>query len=237
MKRFPVPPAHDLVRFPANTAENMAKSYRRWLLGGPAAFSNDPARAAARFALTRELPLEVLIRNVRGASRPLGRDANAEIVEAVWHHHVERDIRAHDAPNWLFDFLAGFGIRIAADLLAVEGGKASLFWLQTRRGAAPSLTQLGMLQRLFLLKARDSDFEDVGLTILDLGQPIEGGGRVVKPYAIGDLPMPSEDDARAMLQTFADAHALLVAENFAKTRAEHRAKQRRPSKGQDDLFA
>lgn len=237
MKRFPVPPAHDLVRFPANTAENMAKSYRRWLLGGPAAFSNDPARTASRFALTRDLPLEVLLRDVRRASRPLGRDANAEIVEAVWHHHVNRTIGAHDAPNWLFDFLAGFGVRIAADLLAVEDGRASLFWLQTRRGAAPSLAQLGMLQRLFLLKARDSDFEDVGLTILDLGQPIEGGGRVVKPYAIGDLPMPGEDDARAMLQTFADAHAILMAENFAKTRAEHRAKHRRPSKDQDDLFA
>jgi len=215
----------------------MAKSYRRWLLGGPAAFSNDPARAAARFALMRDIPLEVLLRNVRRASRPLGRDANAEIVDAVWHHHRERTIGAHDAPKWLFDFLAGFGVRIAADLLAVEDGRASLLWLQTRRGAAPSRAQLGMLQRLFLLKARDSDFEDVGLTILDLGQPIEGGGRVVKSYAIGDLPLPCEDEAEAMLQTFADAHALLVTEDFAKTRAEHRAKHRRPSKDQDDLFA
>jgi hypothetical protein len=237
MMRFPIPPAHDLVRFPSGSAEGMAKEYRRWLLGGPAAFSNDPARKTAKYALTRELPLEVLLRNVRQMSRPLGRDANAEIIEAVWRHHSGRQIRTYDAPTWRFDFMAGFGVKIAANLLAVEGGDASIFWLQTRRGAAPSLPQLGMLQRLFVLKARDSDFEKVGLTILDLGQPAEGEGRVVKCYRIGDLPMPTEDDARAMLQTFADAHALLVAENFAETRAQHRAKRRHSTEDHADLFA
>jgi hypothetical protein len=236
MKRIPIPPAHDLVRFPASSAEDMAKAYRRWLLGGPAAFSNDPARKAARFALTRELPLDLLLRSVRQASRPLGREANAEIIESIWSYHVARQISTHEAPHWRFDFLAGFGVKIAANLLAVEDGKASMFWLQTRRRAAPSLKQLGMLQRLFLLKVRDSDYENVGLTILDVGQLIEGGGRIVKQYMIGDLPMPTEDEARVMLQTFADAHAILLAENFAEARAEHRAKRRPLTAGQNDLF-
>lgn len=236
MNRLTVPPAHDLVRFPASTVDDMARAYRRWLLGGPSAFSNDPARNAARFAITRELPLDVLGRNVRHASRPLGKDANAEIVEALWHYHLGRTIVVRDAPNWTFDFGPSFGVRIAADVLAIENDKASLVWLQTRRGAAPSVRQLGMLQRLFLLKTKDSDYESVGLTILDLRETIEGGGRLVRSYVIGDLPIPGEDEAAAMLQTFADAHALLVAEDFARTRAEHQARRRRGPEGQGDFF-
>lgn len=235
MQRFPVPPAHDLVRLPRTSTEDMARGYRRWLLGGPAAFSNDPARSAARFALSREMPLDVLVRQCRAASRPLGRDANAEVVEALWHFAEGRSIATHDAATWHFDFLAGFAVRIAADLLAVENGRANLVWLQTRRGGAPSVAQLGMLQRLFLLKAKDSDYEDVGLIILDLRDTADGR-RIVRPYEIGDLSIPDEAEAEAMLQIFADAHAQLVAEGFAKTRAEHRARRRREPPGQGTMF-
>ena len=235
MERFPIPPVHDLVQFPASSAEEMACRYRAWLLGGPAAFSNDPARRAAPLALQREISLDILRRNVRQASRPKGRDANEEVIEAVWRFGGDRRIATYEAPHWHFDFLAGFSARIAADLLMVEDGAASLFWIQARRGAAPNQAQLGMLQRLFLLKSKDSDYEEVGLTLLDL-RGVSEGQRVLCTYLIGDLPLPSESQAEAMLQTFADAHAILVEEGFATVRAELRARRRRDPPGQGAMF-
>jgi hypothetical protein len=121
-------------------------------------------------------------------------------------------------------------IPINSDCLLVEKQRPYLFWMQTRTSRmVPSLANLGLLARLFLIQAEREGYGEVGPLIADM-RVLEGDQRSLSLFTLDDLPVASQDVARSGVQMMADAYDHLKAEGF-DPRAERRSRQ--PKHGDD----
>jgi hypothetical protein len=97
--------------------------------------------------------------------------------------------------------------------------------MQMRVGStAPTPDHLGLLGRLFKTKARLAGYSDVSLFIADM-RLVENNERTVCLIPPADLSLPTEEEAERKLQTFANAHDVLVREGF-DPKAERTARRR-----------
>lgn len=190
------------------------RRYRRYLLRGAGPFSYDPARAAAPFALDHSLDLNMLLRQVALTRPPNGREPNAQVVRTLWRLGDEKRWVTHDPPRWCLDFRSDLAVAIHADRLVVEDKQAHLFWMQMRTGVtAPTMDQLCLLGRLFMIQAARAGYSDVGLFIADVGA-VDNDARFLRLISVSELCLASEEEAEQKLQLFADAHDQLVREGF-----------------------
>jgi hypothetical protein len=213
---------------------------RQWLLRGANQRSYEPARALVAPAVEHTRPLEWLLRQCDLVRPWVNREPNKQVVRGLWRIGEEKTWRCYEPVRLAWRFRRDLGLKIAEDRQIVEDGRAYAFWIQARTGyTAPTMQQLGMLGRIFLMAAKEAGYDQLGLYIADMRR-IEGDARHVDFLSLDDLPLASESEAQDTLQLFANAYDTLLREGFdpaaikKKRRDEREAAKRRESR--DDLF-
>lgn len=237
MKKLRVVPAHDVPLLLGVDASDTIFRLRRYLLGGAASFSYDPARTMLPHALERTQPVDWLIGQVNLTRPPIGREPNGQVVRALSRLGRDRAFVTHDAPRWSLPIRADMEIPIYSDRLVVEHGRAHLFWMQMRtKYMVPDQRHLGLLGRLFLIQAQRAGYTDVGLMIADM-RGVDGDERSLSLISLDDLPLASVESAERAVQMIANAYDALIAEGF-DPHAERRARRKKqPDAGpQPSLF-
>ena len=237
MKKLRVLPAHDVPLIVGADATDTVFRLRRYLVGGAASFSYDPARTMLPHAMERTQPVNWLISQVNRTRPPTGHEPNAQVVRALCRLGSERTFVTYDAPRWCLPIRADMDIPIYSDRLVVEHGRAHLFWMQMRTTyMVPDHQHLGLLGRLFLIQAERAGYMDVGLMIADM-RSVDGDERSLSLLSLADLPLASVEAAEQAVQLIAHAYDHLIAEGF-DPHAERRARrEQRPDDGpQPGLF-
>jgi hypothetical protein len=226
MTRFRIPPAHDLPMIIGVDQADTVRLYRRYLSRGAGPFSYDPARAAAPFALDQSLGLDFLLRQCNLTLPPDGRLPNCQIIRSLWRLGGVKRWITYEPPRWQLNFRSDLAVSIRADRLVVEGERPYLLWMQMRTGqTAPSVVELALLGRLFMIQAARAGYSDVGLLIADM-RGVSGEERELRLTSVADIRLVPEAEAERKLQMFADAHDLLIKEGF-DPKAERMARRRR----------
>jgi hypothetical protein len=126
-------------------------------------------------------------------------------------------------------------VRVASDFYFVERGKASVFWLQPRRGFALTNLQMAMFGEMLRLALLQGDFAEAGVEILDLSAP-DRSGRAPRTLLRADLPQVGEDEVTAGIQRAVEAYdAIQRMEIDWETLRRRSPPKEKPGK-QDDLF-
>jgi hypothetical protein len=242
-----LPAAHDLVRLIRPTRQETAQALREFFeLSKPPPWSYTVARRLAGTAFERAAPLSAIKRAVEVRCRSKGVASNLEVVELVWNEGEGRSVQCYDPPK-------GRPYRVRNDLQVpgranfyyVERRRATLVFVQPRRGYNPSDFALGLLGVLLRKTVAIDDFEGTAIEIFDYCV-LAGKTRSPRVLGLADLPQISEQQFHDAMQLLADAFDDVMAmdidwEGIARKRSEREAEWKRKqaerrNRGQDDFF-
>lgn len=164
-----------------------------------------PAKSAAKPVYSGEISLQAALEGVRKRGNPLGRTANTEVVELIWKTAQGRHFHCHDLKPRPFFIRKDLSILVDPLFFFVERGRVKIFWLQPRRGYAPSLEGMAALAIMVRMTFAD-EFDDADLELLDLRVPEDEEKRVARILNFADLPVCSEEVLRNALERFARAY-------------------------------
>lgn len=222
-----LPPLHDIIRLLRHSHSEMVEALEQYSqdVGG---FNYSAAQRMAGNAFSGAVPLGALLARCEQLSPKAARKPNAEVLRLVRSAGQGREVRPYAVAPRVLRFRSDIEIKISPTFGFVEGGAASIYWLQPRKAFALNLEQLGILVSVIRFAYLVEDFEGVGLELLDLSVPVGLAKRSSTTYRLGDLPLLSASAINDMFTRF------LVAFDEAKMPARPRRPSRRP--GEDGQF-
>ncbi|MBS7810261.1 hypothetical protein [Roseococcus pinisoli] len=233
----PLPPSHDLVRLIRSNQKETEEALLEYLRQKPIPWNYQRARSLSPFAYAQEVPLSALKRACDAARMPqAGRTATWDVLQLVRMAGKGRSLQCHGMDDGFVSIRKDLSVRVAADFYFVENRRATVLWLQPRRGYALTNRQLaifGSLMRIALVKG---NFVDANLEILDLSVPPDEAERQVRRLGLEDLPHVSEAEVTEGLQCVADAYDTIARMdiNWKELRQRGKPKDRRDDQG--DFF-
>jgi hypothetical protein len=216
MDNLPIPPLHDIARIVQPTDIATYVALRDYYEQMSAVFNYRISKKLSRRVFSHEVPLQLALSACKRDWSKVGQTQNAEVVKLIWQAGEGRNVKAYDAPSKGFPIRNDILIRVRPSFYFVERDKVSLFVLQPRRTFALTELQLGLLASIMRLSYMTDDFENVGLEILDLSSPEQKGLRLPQTYTLSNLPLLPDSEVEILLQRFATARDLLIAEGVQK---------------------
>ncbi len=232
----PLPPAHDSVRLIRETLDETCAVLLEHLRRKPNPWSYQRARSLAPFALSGEVPIAALKHACDTAPMiPAGRAATWDVVQLVSLAGAGRTLQCYGITDGSVNIRKDLSVRVAADFYLVENGRATVFWLQPRRGFALTDRQLGIFGTLLRMALLKGDFVDAGIEIVDLSAPPRQS-RQVRKLGLGDLPEIPEPEVVQGLQRVADAYDAIKRMDIDWEALRRKAKPKERKGREDDLF-
>jgi len=225
-----VPSAQDVVRLirpsDGETFDALKRHYER----RPSVWNYRTSRAVAEPLFSGDISCDAAVAACK-RGHPLGWKANTEVIEHIWRAAQRRRFYCHTLSPELFEIRRDLSILVDPPFYFVEDRKVKIFWLQPRRGYAPTIEGMGILA-IMIRMAFAHKFDDADLELLDLSVPKGESERVARVFALADLPQISDATVADALQRFARAY-----DKICELGVKRPERRRQPSgQAERDLF-
>lgn len=134
-----IPPAQDVVRLIRPTVEETVTSLRQHYELRQPVWGYGPAKSVAKPLYSGEISLDVALAGLEVRGNPVGRKSNIEVARLIWDAAQGREFFCHDLSPRPFFIRKDLSILVDPLFFFVERSQIKIFWLQPRRGFAPSL--------------------------------------------------------------------------------------------------
>lgn len=208
MKQLTPPAAQDVVRFLRTTIEETVAVLKYHYERTPPVWGYGPSRRSAKPLYSGDLTLEAALRGVREQGNPIGRKANAEVIQLIWEQARGRRFICHDLHPKPFPLRKDLSIIVDPLFYFVEDTKVKIFWLQPRRRFAPSIEGMGALAAMVKMKFAD-EFDDPELELFDVRVQDGDDNRTAQVWNFADLPVLSNSALDEALERFARAFDII----------------------------
>jgi hypothetical protein len=192
--QLPTPPISELARAKGDTVPELQKWFADFYNRGGAPFNYRSGTKAIRAAYRGIDKLHLLTAGCEAEKTNIGRVSNREIVELAAPLAFGRSTQVFDIPPRRFPFGRERYAAYRIPFLFVENTVVKVFYLQPRKGACPTIDEIGMIATIIKTYLLDTEFYglETDIEFVDLSAPFGCKDRSITSFSLSDLPIWSE---------------------------------------------